>query len=83
MGLDSVELVMAFEEEFGVDIPDSAAEKMLTPSDVIDFVLANCGGNFSRHQIADGVKAIVIAQIGLRPEKYGEEKRFIEDFGVD
>lgn len=39
MGLDSVELVLAFEEEFGIAIPDSAAEKMRTPRDVIDFVV--------------------------------------------
>lgn len=39
MGLDAVELVLAFEEEFGVAIPDSAAEKMRTPRDVIDFVV--------------------------------------------
>lgn len=39
MGLDAVELVLAFEEEFGIAIPDAAAEKMRTPRDVIDFVL--------------------------------------------
>lgn len=39
MGLDAVALVMAFEEEFGISIPDSAAEKMMTPQHVIDFVL--------------------------------------------
>ncbi|MFO1486728.1 MAG: phosphopantetheine-binding protein [Verrucomicrobiaceae bacterium] len=39
MGLDSVELVLAFEEEFGIAIPDSAAENMRTPRDVIDFVV--------------------------------------------
>ena len=31
--LDTVELVMAFEEEFGIDIPDEDAEKMLTVAD--------------------------------------------------
>ncbi|QDO99299.1 acyl carrier protein [Ferrovibrio terrae] len=36
--LDTVELVMAFEEEFGVEIPDDAAEKILTVKDAIDFI---------------------------------------------
>lgn len=39
MGLDAVELVLAFENDFGITIPDSAAEKMRTPQDVIDFVV--------------------------------------------
>ncbi|MEE3000459.1 MAG: acyl carrier protein [Pseudomonadota bacterium] len=36
--LDTVELVMAFEEEFGCDIPDDAAEKILTVKDAIDLL---------------------------------------------
>ena len=36
--LDTVELVMAFEEEFGVEIPDDAAEKILTVKDAIDCI---------------------------------------------
>jgi acyl carrier protein len=36
--LDTVELVMAFEEEFGVEIPDDAAEKILTVKDAIDYL---------------------------------------------
>ncbi len=39
--LDTVELVMAFEEEFGVEIPDDAAEKILTIKDAVDFISAN------------------------------------------
>jgi acyl carrier protein len=39
--LDNVELVMAFEEEFGVEIPDDAAEKILTVKDAIEFVKQN------------------------------------------
>ncbi len=38
--LDIVELVMAFEEEFGVEIPDEAAEKIGTVKDAIDFINA-------------------------------------------
>ena len=36
--LDTVELVMAFEEEFGVEIPDDAAEKITTVKDAIDYI---------------------------------------------
>ena len=36
--LDTVELVMAFEEEFGIEIPDDAAEKILTIKDAVDFI---------------------------------------------
>jgi acyl carrier protein len=36
--LDTVELVMAFEEEFGSEISDSQAEKILTVGDAIKFI---------------------------------------------
>ena len=36
--LDTVELVMAFEEEFGCEIPDEAAEKILTIRDAINYI---------------------------------------------
>lgn len=36
--LDTVELVMAFEEEFNVEIPDDAAEKIVTVKDAIAFI---------------------------------------------
>ena len=41
--LDIVELVMAFEEEFGVEIPDDAAEKISTVKDAIDYIDAHKG----------------------------------------
>ena len=39
--LDTVELVMAFEEEFRCEIPDDAAEKILTIKDAISFIENN------------------------------------------
>ena len=36
--LDTVELVMAFEEEFGVEIPDDAAETIVTVGDAVNFL---------------------------------------------
>ena len=41
--LDIVELVMAFEEEFGVEIPDDAAEKITTVKDAISYIDTNKG----------------------------------------
>jgi acyl carrier protein len=39
--LDTVELVMAFEEEFGVEIPDDAAETIVTVGDAVRFLEKN------------------------------------------
>ena len=36
--LDTVELIMALEEEFGVEIPDEDAEKILTVTDAVNYV---------------------------------------------
>jgi acyl carrier protein len=36
--LDTVELVMSFEEEFGVDVPDEDAEKLQTVGDVVKYI---------------------------------------------
>lgn len=39
--LDQVELVMAFEEEFGIEIPDDAAEKIATLGDAVNYISDN------------------------------------------
>ena len=39
--LDTVELVMAFEEEFGIEIPDDAAETIQTVGDAVKFIEEN------------------------------------------
>lgn len=36
--LDTVELVMALEEEFGIEIPDEDAEKIITVNDAIEYI---------------------------------------------
>ncbi|ENW99344.1 MULTISPECIES: acyl carrier protein [Acinetobacter] len=43
--LDVVELIMAFEEEFGIEIPDEDAEKLLTVRDAINYIEMNVGGD--------------------------------------
>ena len=39
--LDTVELVMAFEEEFGVEIPDEEAEKIATVGQAVDYIVSH------------------------------------------
>ena len=39
--LDIVELIMAFEEEFNIEIPDEAAEKIKTVQDVVSYIDQN------------------------------------------
>ena len=39
--LDQVELVMAFEEEFGLEIPDEDAEKITRVKDAVSYITAN------------------------------------------
>lgn len=39
--LDTVELIMQLEEEFGIEIPDEEAEKMTTVKSVADYIEAN------------------------------------------
>ena len=39
--LDIVELIMGLEEEFGMEIPDEDAEKIVTVSDVVDYIKDN------------------------------------------
>ncbi len=41
MGLDAVEIVMAVEEAFDIQIENSEAEKVLTPGQLVDLVLSN------------------------------------------
>ena len=48
--LDTVELVIAFEEEFGCEIPDDAAEKIVTVKDAVSFIQGSGGSRVSLPQ---------------------------------
>ncbi len=39
--LDTVELVMAFEDKFSIEVPDNAAEKLKSVKDVVEYINAN------------------------------------------
>jgi len=82
MGLDSVELVMAIEEEFGIEIADADAAHMRTPRDVIDHISRRCPGR-ERGTIAKRVREVIIEQLGIDEDIYREDADFIKDFDID
>jgi acyl carrier protein len=86
MGLDSVELVMAFEESFGIEIADAEAEKLITPRDVCALVMAKYQGRgipASLESIFDEVRGITVTHLNVRPEDVTLDAHFIEDLGAD
>ena len=62
--LDTVELVMAFEEEFGSEISDSEAEKILTVGDAIKFIESNLAKKVKMPQDEENILLILSSPSG-------------------
>ena len=86
MGLDTVELVMAFEEEFGVEIPNEAAEKMVSVRDVRDFMVAEIrrrGGVADPDDVLERIRAITMKISNVDRSKIQLDTKFVDDLGLD
>ena len=86
MGLDSVELVMAVEEEFGFLIPDDDAAKLDTVGKLYQYIVNDCKGNdleIIDDDIWKRLKAVIVTQLGVEPEEITKEASFVYDLGVD
>jgi acyl carrier protein len=89
MGLESVELVMAWEEHFGIDIPNEVAAKMETPRGAIASIekILQAGSLLKRQwtheEIERDVCEIIVEQIGIRRKDFTLDSYFIRDMGVD
>jgi len=86
MGLDGVELVMAVEAEFSLQIDDSEAEKLLRVGDLFQFVLQTLrqrGETVDEAAVWAKVKQLVVEQLGVKPEHVIPSARFIEDLRMD
>jgi acyl carrier protein len=86
MGLDTVEIVMAIEDEFQIEISDNDAEKMFTPGDIHEFVLRTLK---ARGETVDAdaawlrVHKILVDQLGLKSGRVTKTTRIIEELGAD
>ena len=86
MGLDLVELVMRFEEEFETEIPDQIAAQLFTPKDVINYLMSQPeirNKGMTKENVAMKVWVIIEDEIGIDGSKYNENSRFIEDMNID
>jgi len=85
--LDTVELVMAVEEEFEISISDAAATKMMTVGEMHAFVVAE-QERLSRPEtdsavIFERLKRIVVRQLGVEPSEVVPSARFVQDLRAD
>ena len=83
--LDIVELVMAFEEEFEVEIPDDVAERIKTVGEAVNIVVYGYGyvPNDPVTQAFDRVKTIIVKQLGVEPDEVQMNSTFVDDLGAD
>jgi len=87
MGLDSVELVMEFEDEFEITIPDADAEQMETIGDVILFVIyatkTDISDEAAVQRIRDKLYDIVAEQMTVDRRILSDQTHFVRDLNVN
>ena len=89
MGLDTVELVMTLEEEFGIEIPNEDAARLATVGEIADYILARLasgGGSIESIDLAAlwvRVKSVVVRQLGVAPDKVTRTASVVQDLGAD
>lgn len=89
MGLDSVELVMAFEEEFDIEFPDAEAERIVTVGDAHYGILRKLykrvedPDTIDTDDVWERVQGLIQEHIGVDRRKITPDARFIDDLGVD
>jgi acyl carrier protein len=86
MGLDTVELVLAVEEEFELEIPDAAAEKMFTVGDMHAFLVSELKArrrDCDDTDVFERMRTIIVRQLGVSPDEVVPSARFVKDLHAD
>ena len=82
MGLDTVELIIAFEDRFGVKIADEIAATLVTPRKVVDFLMTTPVATLiSREEVGAIVRETIIEQTGTAD--FHEDSHFVYDLNLD
>ena len=82
MGLDIVELFMAFEERFDISIPDAEAPELTTPRKVTDYIMTKVADRgMSREQVATIVRQVI--EETNATYDFSEDDHFVYDMNLD
>jgi acyl carrier protein len=86
MGLDTVELIKAVEEEFGIEIPNKDASNLATLGDLKGYViraLRTHGESSVDIQIWNRLSAVVVRQLSVRPDEVTRSEHMVRDLHAD
>lgn len=87
MGLDSVELILGFEDEFGMEIPQEVAEKMLTPGDVYNYFRAKLadksGAECLSQEIFYKLRRALVANYGIQRHLLSPDTNLLDHLSYD
>ena len=87
MGLDTVELILAVEKRFVIEIPDKAAAQIATVGQLHQYVVAQLKNGGPPALTSESVYAIltdlICHQLGVRPEEVKPDAHFVNDLGAD
>jgi hypothetical protein len=84
MGLDTVELLMAVEDTFGIEIPNAEADTIVTVDDLFRAVLAHLPSSDRPDSVVwDQLRRIIVEECAVRPELITPDAAIVADLGIN
>ncbi len=86
MGLDSVELVIAVEKEFNIEIPDQVAADLDTVQKLFDYVMEQLNQQYPEVDetlVLQDLTRLIVDQLGVKPEQVTLDAHFVNDLRID